>query len=183
MESMPHSPAITKPVKRSAPRKKPVLKAAERHEFARRVLKQFRVVFNSIRTHYRDVESECGLSGSQLWALAEIEKDPGLSVSGLASILLVHQSTASNLVERLEALGLIAKARTKEDQRVVRLRATAKGRQLLSRAPAPTVGVLLDALESLPVETLWGLSINMTDLTATIQRKDDAAAAKPLADL
>ncbi len=93
-----------------------------------------------------------------------------------------HQSTASNPVERLETLGLIAKSGTREDQRLEWLRATDKGRQLLSRAPAPTVGVLPDALGSLPVETLWGLSINMTDLTATIQRKDGAAAAKPLAD-
>jgi DNA-binding MarR family transcriptional regulator len=180
---MSQSRYLRRVIKRPAAAKTTAIPDADRREFARRVLKKFRIVFSSIRTHYRDVESKCGLSGSQLWALAEIEKTPGQSVSSLAAKLLVHQSTASNLIEGLETMGLISKKRTKEDQRVVRLSATAKGRQLLSRAPAPTVGVLLEALENLPLETLWGLSINMDDLAATMRGKDDAAAAKPLADL
>ncbi|MDR3415245.1 MAG: MarR family transcriptional regulator [Nevskia sp.] len=181
---MTQSKFLRRSVGRTAARDELARSADQRTaDFARQVLKKFRIVFSSIRTHYRDVESECGLSGSQLWALAEIERQPDVSVSALASSLLVHQSTASNLLDGLEAMELVTKHRTREDQRVVRLRVTKKGQELLSRAPAPTIGVLLDALQNLPEETLWGLSLNMDALTTIMNRKDESAAAKPLADL
>jgi len=41
---------------------------------ATRVLRQFRVVFNAVKTHFRQVEREAGVGGAQLWALSVIDR-------------------------------------------------------------------------------------------------------------
>jgi DNA-binding MarR family transcriptional regulator len=74
------------------------------------VLEQFRIIVKSIRRHYQDVERRAGISGAQLWALAQIAGQPGCQVGELARALAVHPSTASNLVRELEARELVREA-------------------------------------------------------------------------
>jgi hypothetical protein len=50
--------------------------AASSTQPSTRVLRQFRVVFNSVKTHFRQVEREAGLGGAQLWALSVIQRRP-----------------------------------------------------------------------------------------------------------
>ncbi|MET0982878.1 MAG: helix-turn-helix domain-containing protein, partial [Telluria sp.] len=87
-----------------------------------RVLRQFRIVFNSVKTHFRQVERDAGLGGAQLWALSVIAGSPGIGVTELARALDIHQSTASNLVRTLTGRGLISAAREGQDRRGVALR-------------------------------------------------------------
>jgi DNA-binding MarR family transcriptional regulator len=151
-------------------------------ERAQEALRKFRVVFSSVKKHFQDVESRCGVTGAQLWAISEIARSPGLRVSDLARAMSVHQSTASNLVGDLERKSLIRKERG-ADQRVVRLYLSPHGQQVVERAPKPMIGVLPDALQKLPEDVLDSLSANMDVLIATMQLKDEAAAAKPLSDI
>ncbi len=157
--------------------------SASHHEKAREALKKFRIVFSSVKKHFEDIEARCGVSGAQLWALSEISKAPGLRVSELASALLVHQSTASNLLIRLEEKELIKRERASTDQRVVRLHLTEKGKDLLSRAPKPMIGLLPDALQRLPEDVLENLLGNMERLVSTMRIKDEGATEKPLSDI
>lgn len=154
-------------------------------ERAREVLKKFRVVFSAVKKHFQDAESQCGVSGAQLWAASEICRTPGLRVSELARAMSVHQSTASNLLGELEKKGLVKKERsgTGGDQRVVRLYLTNKGNEIVARAPKPIIGVLPDALQNLPEDVLNSLNANMELLVRTMQLKDNKAAAKPLSDI
>ena len=48
---------------------------------ATRVLRQFRIVFNSVKTHFRQVEQAAGLGGAQVWALSVIRDQPGIGVT------------------------------------------------------------------------------------------------------
>jgi DNA-binding MarR family transcriptional regulator len=121
------------------------------------VLRQFRALIRAARMHYRQVERECGVSGAYVWAMDEIAAAPGLRVGELARLLGIHQSTASNMVDKLQATGLVSRMRAAGDQRVVRLRLTARGRKALARAPAPRRGVLQQALASLPAARLAAL--------------------------
>lgn len=159
---------------------KPV--ALTREEKARYTLRQFRIVFSSVKKHFQDVESKCGVSGAQLWALSEIAGLSGLRVSELARAMSLHQSTASNLVSELERKGLVRKERG-ADQRVVCLYLTERGSEIVARAPKPMIGVLPDALQRLPENDLCSLSGNMDVLIAMMQLKDEAAATKPLSDM
>ena len=76
------------------------------------VLRSFRVIFGSVRQHFREVEKTCGVSGSQLWILQEVSRNGGIGVSDLASRLAIHQSTCSQLVDKLVRSGHIVKRRS-----------------------------------------------------------------------
>ncbi len=118
------------------------------------VLGLFRVLVGSIRSHDKNVQELTGVGGSHLWALFYIGEHPGIKVGDLARALAIHQSTASNLIRDLERLGAIAKQRLDHDQRAVQLQVTPKGKGILQRAPRPVIGVLPQALQSLPVSDL-----------------------------
>lgn len=140
------------------------------------------MVFSTVKSHFRDIESKCGVSGAQLWAISGVADSPGLRVSELARAMSVHQSTASNLVSELERNGFVRKERG-PDQRVVRLYLTEQGKELVARAPQPLIGVLPDALQRLPEDILRSLTANMDVLIATMHLKDEAAATNPLSDI
>lgn len=147
-----------------------------------RVLRQFRVVFNSVKTHFRQVERDAGLGGAQLWALSVIAGSPGIGVTELARALDIHQSTASNLVRTLTTRGLIAAAREGQDRRGVALRALPAADALLQRAPMPFAGVLPDALASLDEATLRRLEQDLGRLIDALA-VDGGSAQVPLAQL
>jgi len=148
----------------------------------RAVLQAMRVVFRSIQAHSRWVEKRCGVSAAQLWALWEIHVSPGLRVSELAKVLAIHQSTASNLLDKLEDKGLVRRERGGPDQRVVRLYLTEQGRDLVARAPRPAQGALIDALGCLPGETLAALGEGLEALLLEMKVKDQDSAMEPLSE-
>jgi DNA-binding MarR family transcriptional regulator len=147
------------------------------------VLEQFRIVVKSIRRHYQDVERRAGLSGAQLWALAEVARHPGSQVGELARALAIHQSTASNLLRRLETLALVTRQRRGRDQRQVQLLVSKKGLRVLKRAPQPLIGVLQQALSDLPAAGLRELHGQLARLIALMKVKSLAARATPLSEM
>lgn len=163
------------PVQPSAP-------ADEDRLAATRVLRQFRIVFNAVKTHFRQVEKSAGIGGAQLWALSVIQGAAGIGVNDLARALDIHQSTASNLVKTLLERGLITASRGDADSRVVSLQVLPAGVAVLDRAPAPFAGLLPNALAELDPAILARLELDLDQLIRAI--KADAAAAKtPMADL
>jgi DNA-binding MarR family transcriptional regulator len=151
-------------------------------EPATRVLRQFRIVFNSVKTHFRQVERESGLGGAQLWALSVIAQTPGIGVTELARALDIHQSTASNLVRTLTTRGLVSAAREGADRRGVALRAMPAADELLQRAPLPFAGVLPEALASLDPATLQRLEADLARLISLLAADTDSGQV-PLAQI
>jgi len=148
------------------------------------VLEQFRIIVKSIRRHYQDVERRAGVSGAQLWALAQIAGQPGCQVGELARALAIHQSTASNLVRDLAARGLVSRERRGRDLRHVQLYVNAKGSRLLAAAPRPLIGVLQQALSELPAARLRALQAALAHVIARMRGKQVAAArALPLSEM
>ena len=146
------------------------------------VLRQFRVVVQAIRAHYTMVERSAGISGAQLAAMNQIASVPGLTVSGLATRLGLHQSTISNLVARLDTLGYVSRKRVKGDLRVVELSLTPDGQKMLRVAPKPVAGVLNQALEDMPDEALIALHRQLDTLIKLLLVKDPTAATRPIHD-
>jgi DNA-binding MarR family transcriptional regulator len=147
------------------------------------VLEQFRVIFKAIRGHYRSVEKRAGISGALLWALAQVAADPGTPVGRLARALAIHQSTASNLLRRLESRGLVSRRREGKDRRKVQLFATAKGLRVLGRAPQPLIGVLQQALSDLPAAKLHRLHKHLHGVIAAMKVKDRHARSSLLSEI
>lgn len=157
--------------------------SSARHQRMLEVLRQFRIVVRSVRRHYEQVERLSGVSGAQLWALAYVADHPGTKVGELARALAIHPSTASNLVGRLESLGLVVRARMGKDQRTVQLHLTAKGKDALKHAPRPIIGVLQQALSDLPDPSLETLHQLLAELIGAMKVKDTRGEAIPLSDM
>jgi DNA-binding MarR family transcriptional regulator len=147
------------------------------------VLRQFRLIYGSVRHHFRQIEETCGVSGSQLWMLHELEKAPGIGVSDLAHRLSIHQTTCSQLIEKLVAHGYVVKTRSEQDQRRVGLTITRSAIKALADAPGPADGLIPEALLGLPEATLKSLAMNLTELIDGLHLQDDQAADRPLSDL
>jgi len=147
------------------------------------VLEQFRLIFRSAKKHFQWVRERTGISGAQLWLLAEIQRRPGIRVTELAKSMAVHQSTASNLIERLEAGGFVLRQRSSQDQRVVNLLLTKSGRETIARAPRPLHGVLLDALGGLDEADLDQLRGLLEKLAGRMKVRDRGGKWVPLAEM
>ena len=147
-----------------------------------KVLRRFRVVFNAVRTHFRQMEKQVGLGGAQVWALGVIKANPGIGMGDIASQMDIHQSTASNLVKTLLHKELISLEKAPEDRRNVRLKILPAGSRLLKKVSGPFEGVLPMALASLNNATLVRLDDDLAELIAVLN-VDDEAEETPLANL
>lgn len=144
------------------------------------VLQRFRVLIRTAQRHSQWIERQSGVTGAQLWALQELSEAPGLRVGELANRMALHQSTASNMIDRLETGGSIRKERTSADQRVVRLYLTEAGAALLARAPSPARGVLPEALRLLEQDDLAKLQTELDRLLKQIKHLDEGFGMQPL---
>jgi DNA-binding MarR family transcriptional regulator len=162
---------------RTPPRKK--TSGSDPAEPAARVLRRFRLVFNTVKGHFRAVERKAGISGAQLWALSVVHAHPGIGVSELARAMDVHQSTASNLLRALVEKELVVADRAGEDRRAVQLQATARAARVLSKAPGPFTGVLPEALGRLDKATLARLDRDLARLIGELG-VDEQGATIPL---
>jgi DNA-binding MarR family transcriptional regulator len=146
------------------------------------VLRRFRLVFNTVKTHFQQVEKKAGVGGAQLWALSVIHAQPGIGVNDLAKSMDVHQTTASNLVKSLVNMAMVQVAKEGPDRRAVQLYLMPAGQRVLVNAPGPFTGVLPQALSQLDEETLSRLHHDLGLLLDQL-KIDEGAAQTPLAHM
>jgi len=145
-------------------------------------LRRFRMVFNAVRTHFRQMEKQTGLGGALIWALSLIQARPGIGVTEVARAMDIHQSTASNLIATLTRKQLVTTQRSASDRRVALLHTTPSGTALLQTVPGPFEGVLPGALKQLPQQSLCALNGHLGELIARLQ-VDEATGNLPLGSL
>ena len=155
--------------------------AAENDAAAIAVLRQFRQVFNAVKSHFQQVEKTVGMGGAQVWALSVVREQPGIGVGALAKAMSIHQSTASNLVRTLIEREMLVAVKQGTDRRAVQLNLLPAGAKVLKIAPGPFAGLLPDALKSLPPETLARLQGDLAQLIVLIDA-DELGASIPLSD-
>lgn len=147
-----------------------------------KVLRRFRVVFNAVRTHFRQMEKQVGLGGAQVWALSVIKDSPGIGMGEVAARMDIHQSTASNLVKSLLRKELITMDKAPDDRRNVRLKISPAGSLILKSVSGPFEGVLPVALGEMSPETLQRMDQDLGTLIGLL-KADETAEEKPLAQL
>lgn len=129
------------------------------------------VASREVVASYRSVLEPLGLTHPQylvmlaLWQHDAAGSD-GLSVKALSALLHLDPGTASPLLKRLEAAGLVSRRRSPSDERVLVVSVTPEGRELRRRALA------------VPSTMLARLDMTEADLVATnavLHRIIDAA--------
>lgn len=170
--------------KAATPRRKAAAapRATDDAAAAVRVLRQFRLVFNTVKTHFQQVEKRAGLGGAQVWALSVIRDRPGIGVNELARAMDVRQPTASNLVRSLAEQEMLEVRKDERDGRAVMLHLLAAGARVLKRAPGPFTGVLPEALAGLDPDTLERLERDLAILIKALGA-DERGASIPLSQM
>ncbi|WP_169788741.1 MarR family winged helix-turn-helix transcriptional regulator [Vulgatibacter incomptus] len=114
------------------------------------------------------MDREFGVTGPQLQALRTIDEIGSCSAGELADRLLVHPSTITGVVQRLEDKGLIDRQRRTDDRRTVEIRLTTAGKRLLHRGRSPGKH-LAKALEVMPAEEVSRLRSLLDALVEQMQ--------------
>jgi DNA-binding MarR family transcriptional regulator len=117
-----------------------------------------RLTITSTRRHFHSMSRRTGINGAMTAALWEIKRSPGLRICDLSGAMAIHQSTASNLVDKLMKRALVRRNASDSDRRVVRFYLTAEGEELVKRAPQPSRILLQDALTRLTPDALKTLN-------------------------
>jgi DNA-binding MarR family transcriptional regulator len=95
----------------------------------------FRIRLRQFNGWSRDAAAARGLTHAQhqlLLAIRGHAEEVGPTIGDVAEALLVKHHTASELVDRTQALGLVERRRDRGDQRRVRLALTQRGREVLA---------------------------------------------------
>jgi DNA-binding MarR family transcriptional regulator len=113
------------------------------------ILDSIRRLVQLLRLSDRAAERAVGLSGAQLFVLQELGRAPALSLNELAERTRTDQSSVSVVAGRLVEQRLVARERSLDDGRRVRISLTPSGRAVLRKAPPVAQQKLLAALDSL----------------------------------
>jgi len=131
-----------------------------------RVLDNLRRIVQAVRQSSAQIEGPDGVTSAQLLILKQIEAHPGLSVGELATLTLTHQSSVSEVIGRLEARGLIIRARSAGDGRRREIQLSAAGRHVLAQPVETIQETLIKAMAALPPGTLAALDAGLAALVA-----------------
>ena len=116
-------------------------------------------------------DPESGLSAARLSALSVLVFGGPKTLGELAAVEQVRPPTMTRIVQGLEQDGLARRAPDATDGRVVRVRATARGRRLLQRARERRISTLAERLSQLEPDQI-ALVREAAELV-------DAAVARP----
>lgn len=137
-------------------------------------LQELRRLVHGIRSASYAVERTCGVTGAQLFVLRELSLEPGASIRRLSERTLTDPSSVSVIVARLAAQGLVAREIDDADRRRTTLTLTRRGARILTRAPEPYQGKLIDVLRRLPVDELGVLRRALSGMSDSLGSSGDA---------
>lgn len=131
-----------------------------------------RRIVRALELFSREVKKGFGLTAPQLWALKTLDQHGPLTVGDLAQQLLVHQSSVSLLIRRLEQRGMVRRVRLKADRRYVSIELTDRAVAVCRAAPAPSQGRLLHGLGRMSPTRLRRIRQSVDDLTRAMEAED-----------
>lgn len=152
------------------PRRRSARSAPARDSIA--IIDGLRRIVRALELFSREVNKDFGLTAPQLWALKTLDQQGPLTVGELAAHLLVHQSSVSILIGRLEERGLVRRVRQEDDRRYVRLELTDRAVAICRTAPAPAQGRLLHSLNRMAPTRRIRIRQSIDDLTRAMEAED-----------
>ena len=122
----------------------------------------------SVINLYRPVLEAIGLTHPQYLVMLALWEHSPRTVRGLGDALLLEPATLSPLLKRLEAAGLITRARNASDDRALDIDLTTDGRSLRSKAEA-VPGTIVEKL-GMPVAELEEMRDSLSRLIVAATR-------------
>ena len=106
-------------------------------------------LYTESRRITKELARRAELTGPQLTVVKMLESLGGLSLSDLSDRIRAQNSTVTGIVDRMEREGLVVRARSTEDKRVVKIRLTEKGQRSAADIPVEPMEIFRGALSSL----------------------------------
>jgi DNA-binding MarR family transcriptional regulator len=97
----------------------------------------------------KDEATRLGVTPTQLSVLKMLHEIGDLSLGELSKEIRAHNSTVTGIVDRMEAAGLVERARSDEDRRVWIIRLSAEGKKVADKARVGPWETLRAALKRL----------------------------------
>lgn len=120
------------------------------------ILIKIRKIARSINLESKKIQKEHGVSIPQVLCLSYLHgsKNYQATQGDIRKFMNLNSSTASGIINRLEAKGLVARLPKSGDKRVVTIALTSKGDQLLKKIPALLHEQLSEKLKNLDRKSL-----------------------------
>lgn len=117
---------------------------------------------------YKPLLQALGLTYPQYLAMLVLWENEGITVSEISARMLTDPGSLTPLLKRLEAEGLLQRIRSSQDERVVQLHLTDKGRALHEQAKAVPACILRST--GLNLKQLGVLREELVELRSNLQQ-------------
>ena len=142
-------------------------------ELHEEVLISIRQIIRAIDLRSKKLNRDFGLTSPQLVLLRSVDESGKQTIRQLSKQANMSQATATSILDRLEARGLIVRTRDIVDKRKVHAKLTEQGKILLAQAPQLLHQDVIEQLESLaPWEQTLLLS-SLQRLSQMMNTQDD----------
>jgi len=147
-------------------------------DVADRIITDYRAFMAQMKCAMSERLVRLGISMAQLNIMYTLQRNGEMPMSRLADVLNVSLSNASGLVDRMEERGFVERTRVPEDRRVVLVRITGAGAQVIEENDLLNDDLLRAVLRRLEPDQLPVVARVMTEFRAAME----ATAALPLLD-
>lgn len=134
-----------------------------------RIITDYRATMTQLKSAMSERLLRLGISMAQLHILYTLHRSGEMPMSRLADVLNVSLSNATGLIDRLEERGYLERTRVPEDRRVVIIRLTTAGVQMLVEQDAMTDELLRTVLGRLTPSQLIVVARATADLRAALE--------------
>ncbi len=118
----------------------------------------------------KEFARRANLTGPQLTVIKMLEQIGDLSLTELSERIRAQNSTVTGIIDRMEREGLVLRARSTTDRRVVHIKLTPKGAQLAREIPVEPMEVFRQALLGLSAQETRELLKISTKLSKRVRQ-------------
>ena len=157
---------------------------ADRRRAGEEVLSQFALALGSLRCAGSQRLVRMGISMTHFHVLTLLRHHEAMPMGRLADILDASMSNATGIIDRMEERGLVERVRVPDDRRIVLVRPTQTGLDLVDEVELVKNEIMIRALARLDEEQLSRLRMAASDIAAALEREiasDPTRFADPFA--
>jgi DNA-binding MarR family transcriptional regulator len=140
------------------------------------IVAQFRASLGELRCVGSERLVRHGVSMAHLHVMSMLDRHGELPMSRVAELLGVSDSNATGLVDRMEEHGFVERVRHPEDRRVVLVRISDRGRQILADVEVLRDDLVVRIMGRLDTAQLERLAVALNDVASVVA---EVAADEP----
>ena len=141
----------------------------EKEELIREIIELQRKVDQARRQYEPDVWIGLNITVAQLKSLFFISHQGTTNLSKLAAVLGVTPTNVTGIVDRMVQKGLVTRTESDQDRRILLLRATAQGEELVAKRRQRRIGHMSEVLARMSVDELATLAQGFASLVTAVE--------------